>query len=146
MSPTQALASHVFLFYVCVAVGLLVAAGAFGLALRDSLGCSAHTSLMSFGCEVAGYQQLKDAVRWLRERDVKILEVPADLSPGVDYHVHVLDLAGHAVQLYYYMEQVGWDGRPRPASARRRLVEPWPDALEPLTDTYADQTFQGPWG
>jgi len=115
-------------------------------ALREPLGFSRETSLMSFGCELASYQQLKDAVRWLREHDVKVLEVPADLSPGVDYHAHVLDPAGHAVQLYYYMEQVGWDGRPRPASERRPLRESWPDALEPLSDTYVDQTYQGPWG
>jgi hypothetical protein len=115
-------------------------------ALREPLGFSPGTSLMSFGCELASYQQLKDAVRWLREHDVKVLEVPADLSPGVDYHAHVIDPAGHAVQLYYYMEQVGWEGRPRPAAQRRRLQEPWPDALEPLSDTYVDQTFQGPWG
>ncbi len=72
--------------------------------------------------------------------------LPLELSPGIDYHAHVLDPDGHCLLLYYYMEQVGWDGHPRPAAERRRLHEPWPDALEPLSDTYVDQTFQGPWG
>jgi hypothetical protein len=44
------------------------------------------------------------------------------------------------------MEQVGWDGRPRPAGERRPLQQRWPDTLEPLSDTYTDQTYQGPWG
>ena len=115
-------------------------------ALREALGFSAQTSLMAFGLELGSYQQLKDAVRWLREQGVRLLDVPAELSPGIDYHAHVVDPEGHAVELYYYMEQVGWDGRPRPAPERRRLREPWPDTLEPFSDTYVDQTFQGPLG
>ena len=44
------------------------------------------------------------------------------------------------------MEQVGWDGRVRPAAERRRVNGNWPEALEPLSDTYVDQVFQGPLG
>ena len=29
---------------------------------------------------------------------------------------------------------------------RRRVNGQWPEALEPLTDTYVDQVFQGPLG
>ena len=50
------------------------------------------------------------------------------------------------MELYYYMEQVGWDGRVRPASERRRVGPAWPETLEPLSDTYVDQVFQGPLG
>ena len=44
------------------------------------------------------------------------------------------------------MEQVGWDGRVRPQSARRQVHREWPEVLEPLSDTYVDQVFQGPLG
>ena len=44
------------------------------------------------------------------------------------------------------MEQIGWDGSVRPASERRRVTGEWPQALEPLGDTYVDQVFQGPFG
>jgi hypothetical protein len=44
------------------------------------------------------------------------------------------------------MEQVGWDGRPRPAAQRRRVGPDWPQTIEGLPDTYTDQTFQGPLG
>ena len=50
------------------------------------------------------------------------------------------------MMLYYYMEQVGWDGRPRPPELRRAVASEWPEQLEPLSDTYADQTFLGPLG
>jgi hypothetical protein len=44
------------------------------------------------------------------------------------------------------MEQIGWDGRPRPAAQRRRVGADWPQALEASVDAYADQTLQGPLG
>ena len=72
--------------------------------------------------------------------------IPPELYPGIDYAAHVLDPDGHCLQLYYYMEQVGWDGKPRPQELRRLVREDWPETLEPLSDTYADQTFQGPLG
>jgi len=115
-------------------------------ALREPLGLSPHTTLMGFGLELASYQQLRDALWWLKEQGVRFTEIPAELSPGVDYQAHVLDPDGHCLSLYSYMEQVGWDGRPRPKSERRPIREPWPETLPPLSDTYADQTFQGPWG
>jgi hypothetical protein len=44
------------------------------------------------------------------------------------------------------MEQLGWDGRPRPKELRRK-VDPksWPEMLEPLSDTYTGEPFIGPW-
>jgi hypothetical protein len=44
------------------------------------------------------------------------------------------------------MEQVGWNGQVRPQSQRRRVMTEWPETLEPLSDTYVDQVFQGPLG
>ena len=46
--------------------------------------------------------------------------IPPELYPGVDYAAHIVDPAGHVLMLYYYMERVGWDGQPRPASAAPR--------------------------
>ena len=37
---------------------------------------------------------------------------------------------GHCLKLCYYMEQVGWDGQPRPQAWRRRVANPWPESLE----------------
>ena len=114
--------------------------------LRQELGLSAHTTCMTFGAEVGSYAELRNAVTFLREKGMKLVNIPADLYPGIDYAAHVLDPDGHAIQLYYYMEQVGWDGKPRAKSERRVAREEWPATLEPLSDTYADQTFQGPLG
>lgn len=121
--------------------------GLFPRELRPELGLSAHTTCMTFGVEVGSYEQLRRAVRFLREKGMRFVEsIPPELYPGIDYAAHVLDPDGHCIQLYYYMEQVGWDGKPRPKELRRQMGGEWPETLEPLSDTYIDQTFQGPLG
>jgi catechol 2,3-dioxygenase-like lactoylglutathione lyase family enzyme len=121
--------------------------GLFPVELRAELGLSPHSTNMSFGLELGSYSQLRDGVRFLREKGVKFIDtIPPDLYPGIDYAAHAVDPDGHCLQLYYYMEQIGWDGKPRPKELRRRVSEKWPEALEPLSDTYVDQTFQGPLG
>jgi hypothetical protein len=86
---------------------------------------------------------------FLRDNGVRVETdlVPPELYPGIDYAAYAFDPEGHAIQLYYYMEQVGWEGRPRPA-AERRGVDPsnWPDTLEPLADTFKGEPLLGPWG
>ena len=120
--------------------------GLFPKALRAELGCSPHTSCMSFGVEVGTYQQLRNAVAFLKENGVTFREIPEELHPGVDYAAYAIDPDGHMIQLYYYMEQLGWEGKPRPQELRRKTGGEWPESLEPLSDTYVDQVFQGPLG
>jgi catechol 2,3-dioxygenase-like lactoylglutathione lyase family enzyme len=121
--------------------------GLFPKELRGSLGLNERTSCMSFGVEMGSYTQLREAVKFLKSRGVTFVDsIPPELYPGIDYSAFALDPDGHCIQLYYYMEQVGWDGRVRPQSARRQVHSEWPEVLEPLSDTYVDQVFQGPLG
>lgn len=123
--------------------------GLLPLQLREQLGLSPHTTCASFGIQVANYRQLREAVSFLRENGVRVETelIPPELYPGIDYAAYAFDPDGHAIQIYYYMEQVGWDGRPRNASERRK-VDPahWPEALEPLPDTFKGEPLLGPWG
>ncbi len=119
----------------------------FPKSLREELGCSSHTTNASFGVEVGSYTQLRDAVAFLKENGVEFKDMPPELHPGIDYVAYGVDPDGHLIQLYYYMEQIGWSGKPRPQELRRPVaVADWPATLEPLSDTYADQVFQGPLG
>jgi catechol 2,3-dioxygenase-like lactoylglutathione lyase family enzyme len=114
--------------------------------LRAELGLSPHSSMMSFGVQVGDYRQLRDAIAFLQAEGVTVKKLPPELSPGIDYSAYALDPDGHAIQLYYYMEQVGWDGRPRPAASRPRIDnERWPETLAPQSDTYLGEAFLGPW-
>ncbi len=115
--------------------------------LRKELGLSPHTSSMSLGLQLANYRQLRDAVKFLRERGARFAAVPPELYPGIDYAAHVLDPDGHCLKLYYYMEQVGWDGKPRPKELRRSVpAGEWPESVEPMSDAYEGEPFLGPWG
>lgn len=117
------------------------------LALREELGLSPKTTLMSFGIQVGDYQQLRDAVGFLKGEGVTIKHLPPELFPGIDYCAFALDPDGHAMQLYYYMEQVGWDGRPRPAALRPQVDnQKWPETVAAASDTYGGEVYLGPWG
>ena len=117
------------------------------LALRAKLGFAEHTSMMAFGLQLANYQQLRDAVAFLKDNGVRVEELSSDLTPGMDHTAFAFDQDGQAVQLYYSMEQIGWDGKPRPASARRKVTPGnWPESREALSDRYAGEPFLGPWG
>ena len=116
------------------------------IALRAELGLSEHTTCMAFGAQLGDYAQLRASLPFLEERGVDIRHLPPELSPGIDYSAFAIDPDGHAIQLYYYMEQIGWDGRPRGASERRPAGDAWPEALDPLPDTFAGEPFLGPLG
>ena len=117
------------------------------LAMREPLGLSAHSTCMSLGFQLANYRQLRDAVSFLREHGARFADVPSELYPGIDYAAHVLDPDGHCLKLYYYMEQVGWDGKPRPKNLRRTTAKgDWPETVEPMSDSYEGEPFLGPWG
>jgi hypothetical protein len=98
------------------------------------------------GMQVGSYRQSRDAVAWLRARRARFIDMPAELSPGIDYVAHVRKPEEHWLRLFYYIEQVGLDSRARPAGVRRPMQNPWREAFDPLPDTYVDQVFQGPPG
>jgi len=117
------------------------------LALRAELGFREESSCFSLGAQVATYRQLKDALAFLKEHGCTVRELPAELFPGVGHSALVLDPDGNAVQLYSYMEQIGWDGKPRPASQRPRIVPgEWPDSVPAEPDSYQGEVFLGPLG
>ena len=117
------------------------------MALRAELGLRQDSTLLSFGMQVADYAQLRAAIDFLKQNGVTIRYLPPELFPGIDYCAFAIDPDGNAFQLYYYMEQVGWDGRPRPASARPMIDNArWPDAVDGASDTYLGENLLGPWG
>jgi len=117
------------------------------IALRAELGLNAGTTLFSFGIQLGSYSQLRAGVEFLKGKGVSVKYLPPELFPGTDYCAFAIDPDGYALQLYYYMEQVGWDGRPRPASLRPRIDNTrWPDSVPAASDTYLGEPYLGPLG
>ena len=115
-------------------------------ALRAELGLSATTSLFSFGVQLGDYQQLKDAVGYLKNHGVTLRKLPPELFPGIDYSAFAIDPDGHAIQLYYRMEQVGWDGKPCPATSRPLVDnEHWPETVPMQAGTFLGEPYLGPF-
>jgi catechol 2,3-dioxygenase-like lactoylglutathione lyase family enzyme len=116
------------------------------IALRSILGLRADTTTMAIGMQLANYQQLRNAMTFFRSHGVELRELPPELTPGMDHTILAIDPDGHAVQLYWSMEQIGWDGRPRPAELRRTIVPgSWPDELDADSDSYMGEPLLGPW-
>lgn len=115
-------------------------------AVGERLGLMQHSRCMSLGLRLNDYSQLREAIRFLRERGTEIRYLPPELFPGMDYTAFAVDPDGHLVQLYSYMEQVGWDGRARPPELRPKIDnDRWPDTLEPYSDSFCGEPFLGPW-
>jgi catechol 2,3-dioxygenase-like lactoylglutathione lyase family enzyme len=115
--------------------------------LREKLGMRPDSTTFAAGFQLGSYRQLREARDFLTKRGAKFMELPSALHPGIDYAFHVLDPDGQVVQLYFAMEQVGWDGLPRPA-AKRPVVRAgaWPEAIAEQPDVYGGETLLGPLG
>jgi catechol 2,3-dioxygenase-like lactoylglutathione lyase family enzyme len=119
----------------------------FPIGLRQALGLSAHSKCAAFGLQLANYRQLRDAVQFFRDHGLEVAEsLPPELRPGIEYSATVRDPDGHTIQLYYAMEQIGWNGKARPKESRapRKLSE-WPETLEHDPNAYLGEAFSGPW-
>lgn len=53
------------------------------------------------------------AVEFLSARGVRMIRSGRD-TPGSNWHTYVLDPDGHTVEIYYGIEQIGWNGRSKP--------------------------------
>jgi catechol 2,3-dioxygenase-like lactoylglutathione lyase family enzyme len=119
------------------------------VALRKELDCREDTLHFAFAVRLGNYRQLRDAVGFFRdEHGCTVREdIPQELYPGIDYTAFVQDPDGSLIQLYATMEQVGWDGKPRPANQRRKVTPGvWPETLEATSDSYMGEPFLGPLG
>ena len=115
-------------------------------ALLQAYEVSYDSKTLAVGFQVGTYRQLCDARAFLAERGAAFVELPPELHPGIDYALHALDPDGHTVQLYFAMEQIGWDGKPRPAALRPNLpYAAWPPTIA-AGGAYDGETLLGPLG
>lgn len=116
-------------------------------ALKERLGVPARSTSAVMGFQVGSYQQLRNAIGFLKSEGVPLFETPMEFHTGIDYAAHFLDQEGHCIRLYHAMEPVDWDGNPKPNS-RRQQTPPsaWPEALADGGNAFSVGIFQGPLG
>jgi catechol 2,3-dioxygenase-like lactoylglutathione lyase family enzyme len=63
--------------------------------------------------ELASFEELRQAAREVRERHGPLRAVRQG-GPGCQLRVYFPDPEGNLVELYWGLDQIGWDGRSRP--------------------------------
>jgi catechol 2,3-dioxygenase-like lactoylglutathione lyase family enzyme len=93
--------------------------------------------------QVDSLAETVNATPWLKERGVTISRVGRDM-PGSNWHTYFFDPEGHNNELFYGMEQIGWDGltKPKPMYADGFAQSP-PLPQRPETKEVEDMLAQG---
>ena len=63
--------------------------------------------------QVGSLNEVGNAIRWFRERSIKQQRSGRDM-PGSNWHTYLFDPDGHSNEIYYGIEQVGWNGHSKP--------------------------------
>ena len=58
-------------------------------------------------------KEIADAHRYFEEQQIRIQRVGRDM-PGSNWHVYVYDPDGHTTELYYGIDQIGWNRASKP--------------------------------
>ena len=91
------------------------------------------------------YAQLRAARAFLAANGLVEVPFPAELHPGVQYAAHFMLDDMHRIELYFDMDQIGWNGEVRPPAAPMP-GNAWPETLPATAATFAGHIRQGPLG
>jgi catechol 2,3-dioxygenase len=81
---------------------------------KQSSASQERREIQQISYEVNRVEDLKEALKFLKENGVTIVAGLQQRGPGNDKTIDFLDPDGNNIQLYCEMEQVGWDGVSRP--------------------------------
>ena len=76
--------------------------------------------------QVGSLREVVNAIAFFEKRDVPINRAGRDM-PGSNWHVYPFDPEFHRNELYYGIEQVGWNGKGKPAELYERGFHEAPD-------------------
>ena len=105
--------------------------------VRDALGRSERTgvTINQITWQVGSLREVNDAIRWFNDTHIKQQRSGRDM-PGSNWHTYLYDPDGHSNELYYGIEQVGWNGHSKPRSMYDRGFDKPPDL--PQISEYAE--------
>lgn len=65
--------------------------------------------------QVGSLAEVGNGIRWFKEKGLKQQRSGRDM-PGSNWHTYLFDPEGHSNELYYGIEQIGWNGHSKPRS------------------------------
>lgn len=74
---------------------------------------AAGRSINQVTWQVGSLEEVVDAAAWIGAHGGEVVRTGRDM-PGSNWHGYIADPDGHVHELYYGMEQVGWDGLSKP--------------------------------
>jgi catechol 2,3-dioxygenase-like lactoylglutathione lyase family enzyme len=83
--------------------------------VRDALGRGDKlgVTVNQITWQVGSLSEVGNAIKWFDERHIKQQRSGRDM-PGSNWHTYLFDPDGHSNELYYGIEQVGWNGHSKP--------------------------------
>ncbi|MFQ5541977.1 MAG: VOC family protein [Candidatus Binatia bacterium] len=89
---------------------------------RDSVNAD-RKEIQQISYEVDREEDLRKALKFLKEKGVKIASELRQRGPGSDLTIDFLDPDGNNIQLYCGMDQIGWDSvtKPKEMWVRREI-------------------------
>src|SRR6185312_7674019 len=113
-----------FLTYGTDHHAFLLADKTMGAFLGDS-GPDGDVTLNQITWQVGTLEEVVKADDYLRSRNIEMRRTGRDM-PGSNWHCYFRDPDGHTIELYYGMEQIGWDGRAKPRAMYDRRFDEKP--------------------
>src|SRR4029453_18728996 len=83
--------------------------------VRDALGRQERPGITvnQITWQVGSLSEVGNAIKWFNENGIKQQRSGRDM-PGSNWHTYLFDPDGHSNELYYGIEQIGWDGHRKP--------------------------------
>ena len=96
--------------------------------VRDALGRAEApgVTINQITWQVGSMREVGMAIQWFNEHGIKQQRSGRDM-PGSNWHTYLLDPDGHSNELYYGIEQIGWDGYSKPKSMYDRAFDKPPE-------------------
>src|SRR5262245_4317712 len=96
--------------------------------VRDALGRAekAGVTINQITWQVGSLSEVGNAIKWFNANGIKQQRSGRDM-PGSNWHTYLLDPDGHSNELYYGIEQIGWNGHSKPRSMYDRGFDKPPE-------------------
>jgi catechol 2,3-dioxygenase-like lactoylglutathione lyase family enzyme len=96
--------------------------------VRDALGRTEAPGITinQITWQVGSMREVGDAIKWFNEKAIKQQRSGRDM-PGSNWHTYLFDPDGQSNELYYGIEQIGWNGHSKPRAMYDRGFDKPPE-------------------
>ena len=101
---------------------------------------SAGASINQITWQVGSLAEVVNGDAWVADQDQHLLRSGRDM-PGSNWHTYLFDPEGHINELYYGMEQIGWDGLSQPRQMWSGVLTERPGLPQPAEATEVENAL-----